>query len=243
MLRKLGQCPAARRTQEALLRRHLTRQHRDRQAYWDLRAQSRLQTNHPFVYCITAIIDSMDAQKHSWPRSKNMASKEFSAFNRPRLTSTSLILHGHMVTVNLSPHFISSNSSRSTEILSNGLTMLSREVDLRYSVLHIQGDNCSKELKNNTMFRAIAYWTAMSKIKAGECGFLSSGHSHEDVDAMFSLLRAWLQSHQELPTPQSFKHCIQEWFADKERRPLEQRCRKVNLITQYRDWSLDQAYC
>lgn len=221
------------------MQKHLARQHRDRQSYWDLRAQSRLQANHPFTYCITGIIDSMDAQKHSWPRSKNMSSKDFASFNRPRLTSTSLIFHGHLVTVNLSPHNVSSNSSRTCEILSNGLSVLSTRVDLRYAVIHIQADNCTKELKNNTSFRALAYWTAMSKIKAGECGFLSSGHSHEDVDAMFALLRAWLASHQELWTPDSFRQCLQEWFSDRQRRPLEQRHRMVNLITQYRDWTLE----
>ena len=238
ILRRLGHCPAARRVQEDLLQRHLSRQHRDRQTYWDIRAQSRLQRNHPCVFCISGIIDSMDAQKHSWPRSKTMNSKDFASFNRPRLTSTTLILHGHSVSINLSPHHCTANSSRSCELVANGLTMLGRSVDLRSCVLSLQADNCTKEAKNNTLFRAMALWVSQSKIKAGELGFLSSGHSHEDIDAMFSLLRSWLASHQELWTPEQFRDCLQEWLSNKERRPLEQRHRQVNYVTQYRDWTL-----
>lgn len=244
ILRRLGHCPAARRIQEACLQRHLTRQHRDRQCYWDVRSQSRLQANAPFVHLVSGILDSMDAQKHSWPRSRAMSAKEFSSFVRPRLCSTTLILHGHLINVNLSPYECTSNSSRSCELLAHGLSVLSRRLDVKNVVLHIQADNCSREMKNNTLFRAMGFWVATSKIKAGSLDFLSSGHSHEDIDAVFSLLRGWIHSHPEVHTPTQFQEVLQDWFAKEERRPYEQTYRKVNMVSQFRDWRLDTlSFC
>ena len=144
IIKKLGFCPPARRVQFALLRKHLDRQHKDRQQYWACRAESRVDSTSPTVSHICGIIDSMDAAKHAWPRTKNMSAKEFSSFNRPRLTSTTLILHGHSVTLALSPSYASSNSSRTVEIVSVALTKLQRKIDLRGVTLSLQGDNCSK---------------------------------------------------------------------------------------------------
>lgn len=154
----------------------------------------------------------MDAQKHAWPRSRSMNSKEFCSFNRPRLASTSLIIHGFSVTVALSPHTTSTNSSRTAELLSFGLSRLASKVDFRKVFLSVQADNCTKELKNVTNLRMMAMWVALHKLSGGEMSFLSSGHSHEDIDAMFNLIRAWIESHREIWTPTAFQHCLQRFF-------------------------------
>lgn len=85
---------------------------RSRVLYWSTRALSRLQSSYQQVTTICCILDSFDAAKHSWPRSRKMDSKEFASFNRPRLSSTSLIIHAHHVTTCLSHHVTSTNSSR-----------------------------------------------------------------------------------------------------------------------------------
>ena len=124
IIRKLGHCPAARRAQHDLLQQHLQRQYQDRQMYYSARARSRLAATGLGACEVTCIVDSMDAAKHAWPRSVNMSSKEFSSFQRPRLTSTTLLIHGHLALVALSPHLCSSNSSRTSEILAHGMTLL-----------------------------------------------------------------------------------------------------------------------
>lgn len=96
LIKKLGHCPAASRAQRLMLQKHLQRQHADRQVYYAARARSRLAALTLGMIEVTAILDSMDAAKHAWPRSPLMNSKEFSSFNRPRLTSTTLLVHGYM---------------------------------------------------------------------------------------------------------------------------------------------------
>ncbi|CAL1129527.1 unnamed protein product [Cladocopium goreaui] len=129
IIKKLGHCPPARRAQHAMLQKHLDRQHKDRQVYYAARARSRLGATTLGECEITAILDSMDAQKHAWPRSRCMSSKEFSNFNRPRLTSTTLLVHGHLVLVALSPSLLTTGSSRTAEIICHGLSKLADTVD------------------------------------------------------------------------------------------------------------------
>lgn len=238
IIKKCGHCPGARRAQHVLLQKHLSRQLRDRQMYWASRARSRLgAANVGECTEITMILDSMDAQKHSWPRSRSMASKEFASFVRPRLSSTTLIMHGFAILTALSPHHISTNSSRTAEILCAGLTMLSKKVDLTSCFLNVQADNCSKEVKNNCTMRLLALWTALHRINGAEMNFLSSGHSHEDVDGLFNLLRAHLESHRELWTPLEFRQCLEKFYDDPSNRPYEPT-RSVALLTEFKDWTL-----
>ena len=207
--KKLGHCLPARKAQHEMLQRHLGRQHRDRQQYWACRARSRLSATTLGECEITMILDSMDAQKHSYPRSNNMFSKEFASFVRPRLSSTTLLIHGFLVLLALSSPLCTSNSSRTQEIICHGLSLLQNKLDFRSVFLRLQADNCSREVKNNGCLRMLSLWTALHKISGAELSFLSSGHSHEDIDALFNLLRSHLEANRELPTPESFKTCLQ----------------------------------
>ena len=186
---------------------------------------------------VCCILDSMDAAKHSWPRSTSMSCKEFASFNRPRLTSTTLIVHGHMVLLALSPNIVTCGSSRTAEIISAGLSRLATRIDMRSVWVHLQADNASKEMKNVGMLRLVALWTCLHKIAGAEVCFLSSGHSHEDVDALFSLLRSHLEKNRELWVPEDFKTCLQSFFDCPGNRPNEPH-RYVEMLSQYKDWIL-----
>ena len=177
--------------------------------------------------------------KYAFPKSSIMMAKQFCSWARPRMACTSLIMHGHQVLTVLTPHCISTNSSRSAEILSHGLTALTleRRVDLRNIFLHVQGDNCSKECKNNCLLRHFSFQIGLRKLHGAQLSFLSSGHSHEDVDAMFSNLRAWLARFPELWTPEAFRDCLKQFFDDPKHRPYE-KLRTVLLMDKFRDWTL-----
>lgn len=237
ILKKLGNCGPARRAQQRLLDAHLSRQYQDRQIYWAARAQSRVQSVYPKPLTICAVIDGMDSAKHSWPRSWKMASKEFAGLIRPKLTHTAIIWHGHGVTINLSPHYLSTNSSRSCELVANGMSTLGRSLDMSCIHLHLQSDNCSKETKNNGMIRMVGTWVGLGKLQSAELDYLQSGHSHEDVDCMFSQLRTWIEGNPELETPEKFQTCLQEFFRDSTR-PHE-KSRTVQMVTRFRDWPLE----
>ena len=91
----------------------------------------------------------------------------------------------------------------------------------------LQADNCSKEVKNNGQLG----WAD----RGATLSFLSSGHSHEDIDAMFACIRQWLASHTELPTPKCFQNCLTEFLSDPTRRPYEGE-RDVIMLNQFHDW-------
>lgn len=238
IMRKLGHCPGALRAQRAQLDKHLARQHRDRQVYWFERARSRLCATNLGSYVMTAIIDSMDQAKHAWPRSVAMQAKCFNSWSRPRLASTTMLCHGQLALMCLSPHYVTANGSRTCEVLSAGLSMLQKkQFDTRLCWLNLQGDNCSKELKNATVLQMVSLNIALGQLKGSDVSFLASGHSHEDIDAFFSIVRGWLERQPELWTPCSFQASLKEFLKDPAHRPYEPM-REVVMMSQYRDWQL-----
>ena len=80
------------------------------------------------------------------------------------------------------------------------------------------------------------FWTALHRVAGADMSFLSSGHSHEDVDGLFNLLRAHLESHRELWTPLAFKQCLEQFFDDPSNRPYEPM-QSVALLTEFKDWT------
>lgn len=237
IIKKLGHCAAARRAQFAELQRHLSRQLADRRIYWFNRSQSRLSATSPCCQEMTFILDSMDMQKYSWPKSPTMNAKDFCSWARPRMACTSLLAHGHLVLNVLTHHCISTTSSRTAEIVSYAMSKLAleRRIDFRRIMLCIQADNASKEAKNNTLLRHFAWQVALRKLKGCQLTFLSSGHSHEDIDSLFSNLRAWLSRHSDLWTPEAFRQCLDEYFQDPSHRPYE-KIRETIRMDRYRDW-------
>ena len=217
------------------LMRHLDRQRRDRQVYWSWRAESRVCALNGSSYKICGILDSMDQQKHGWPKAPELYAKEFASFNKPRLAHTALVIHGYSVNIALSPHNHTSNSSRTTVILATALTSLAKETDLSRVEFSLQADNASKEVENNGQLRFLSYLVALRRLRKANMCFLSSGHSHEDVDAFFNTVRTWWNRHRTLPTPAHFRQSLVEFFADSTNRPREKR-REVQYMTKFRDW-------
>lgn len=66
---------------------------------------------------------------------------------------------------------------------------------------------------------------------------LESGHSHEDIDQMFSSLCAWVMNTRELHTTEDVAHCVNAWLSEPSTRPTEP-LKLVNRIYQVRDWKL-----
>ena len=114
---------------------------------------------------------------------------------------------------------------------------MAAKLDFRSVWVNLQADNASKEVKNVGILRLMAMWTGLHKIAGAEISFLSSGHSHEDVDALFSLLRAHLEKNRELWTPDDFKTCLESFFECPGNRPNEPQ-RYVEMLSQYKDWIL-----
>lgn len=247
IIKRVGNGPA-RAAQLKELQKHLRLQYRDRTVYWSCRSSSRFEAASPNCEQVTCILDSMDQQKHCWPRSEAMNSKEFNSWGRPKMSSTTLILHGHGIVTALSPPTTPCNSSRTVEILGAGMTRCVRAgVDWRQTRLVLQADNCSKECKNQTVIRFLAQMVACKRLRGARLQCLMSGHSHEDIDALFSVLSNYIGRFKELPTMNHFQDCLQRFYDQDHVRTHEGRFRKVELLTRYHDWTfgflLEKYFC
>ena len=100
--------------QRLLYERHLASQYEDRQVYWAVRGRSRTGSS---SHILSMIIDSVDQQKCSWPRARAFKSKQFDAFQRPRLHVTACLAHGHAAMIFLSHSDISQCGSTTVEEL------------------------------------------------------------------------------------------------------------------------------
>ena len=240
IIRRLGRGPA-RVAQMKLYKDHLSRQYRDRQVYWGHRAKSRSQsTAGGEINHISCIIDAMDQAKHAYPKGEALSAKEFSSWVRPRLQATTLICHGHAILVGLSPQNTSPCGSRSMELVAHLLTKTVSQVHWPNVFLHLEADNCSKELKNQTSLRMLATMISLHRLRGCEFSYLSSGHSHEDIDAHFSLCASYLQRFPELHNIKDFQQCMEKMLENPSVRVHEPK-REVVVFDSFHDWTSDEA--
>lgn len=68
----------------------------------------------------------------------------------------------------------------------------------------LQADNTVKEVRNTYSFRLLSGMLQAGIWEAAQCSFLRVGHTHEDVDAVFSVVAQSIRStnYQMLQTPQ-----------------------------------------
>ena len=238
VIRKLRDNERALSVQAALWGQHLERQFRDRQRYWDLRAQSRLTQSIDGQPVLTMIIDGMDHSKWVLPKSQALNAKSFNSFVRPYLTCTGLICHGRSVSIVLADQSVAKGSNFTIEILLHTLDKLTRAgLDLRSAEINIQCDNCSKEAKSNAVLRVLGLLVAKRRIGCARLQCLQTGHSHEDVDQMFSLLGSYLSTKKELYTPEHVLEALRSYLAAPSVRPQEP-VKETYMVSATRDWPL-----
>lgn len=238
IIRRLGQGPG-RLAQIAEYKRHLGRQYRDRQVYWGHRSQSRSDaiSGAPIRH-LSLIVDGMGQAKHAYPKSESLGSKEFASWSRPRLAATTILAHGHAVVVGLSPDNVPTSGSRTMELVSYMMTKTLSYIHWPNVFLHLEADNCCKELKHQTSLRMMGTMIALHRLRGCEFSYLSTGHSHEDIDAYFSLASSWLERHKELWSINDFQKCLTAMLANKQVRVNEPK-RDVVVFDRFRDWKPD----
>lgn len=239
IIKKLGGDQAARQQQVIQFQTHLRRQYADRCEYWARRSSARLPVTPSGRPTISIITDAIDKSKFRYPRTRLMGSKEFHNFARPTMDMSACLAHGYHVALALSEPFQKKDSSWTAELLSHSLHQIGHYIDLRTATVHIQADNTCRETKNNTLARLCGLMCGLHRCHHIELNFLTSGHSHEDVDQFFSAVTNYLQKdeNQELHTPDAFVCSLQRWLDDRQIRPYE-RDRYVRKVDSVRNWSL-----
>lgn len=171
-----------------------------------------------------------------------MTSKDFHSFQRPQMDMTTCIAHGFHVFLALSEPFQKKDSSWCAELVSHSLHCIGHCTDLRSADIYLQADNTCREVKNNTLTRLCGLLSGLHRVHSITLNFLTTGHSHEDVDQFFSAVTNYLQKdeNQELHTPDAFIASLQRWLDDPQIRPYE-RHRFVRKVDAVRAWLHDCA--
>ena len=239
IIRRLGRGPA-RLAQLEQYKAHLGRQYRDRQVYWSHRARSRSEaTSGAPVTHISMICDGMDQAKHAYPKGEAINAKEFASWVRPRLQATTIIAHGHAILVGLSPQNTLASGSRTMELVAYMMTKQLHYIHWPAVFLHLEADNCSRELKHQTGLRMMSTLIALHRLRGCEFNYLSTGHSHEDIDAHFSLTSSYLDRFRELHNISDFQKTLQKMFENRSIR-VNEPSREVTVFDSFHDWPFNR---
>ena len=219
-------------------RDHLAGQYEDRLVYWHLRWFSRLRTKNVLV----VIIDSMDKGKVSWPQYNHRAPKSLDKFVRPRLVITCGIAHGFCVDFSIAhDETMSHGASAFCEILTRLIERvmeICREQHIRPPEhLVVQSDNTTAQAKNSLVGQYLATLVSRSKFVTAVLNFLIVGHTHEDVDQVFSVLLSEVLHRYRFHTPDELVEYIQARMSVHFRKRGEQ-CRTYMLghIFDFAEW-------
>lgn len=96
----------------------------------------------------------MDRSKYQLPRTSLL--KELGGLNRPSLDLTCAIAHGYMISLTFAEPGVVKGSSWTCEIVANVLHHLTQQgLDVRQFSLVVHGDNCTREVKSNSIVRML----------------------------------------------------------------------------------------
>lgn len=97
-------------------------------------------------------------------------------------------------------------------ILHHHLSMVFSTSTKRPSTLFLQLDNCSHENKNKYML-AYCHWLVKCKVfRKIKISFLPVGHTHADVDQMFSVLKNGMKHKSRVTSVQDLIQNLSEWY-------------------------------
>lgn len=179
---------------------HLLSQWLDRAMYWKIRSLAitflstastltrTIQDNDVYSSTISCIIDGMDQSKLKCPRyGYDRLTKALDRLFRPTLHLTCAYFHGYSAFLPLSDENLKKDSVTQCEIIMRGLSALYESLGRSNRPLgfHCQADNCYRECKNQYFINLLLFLQVVGIFRHTSCGFLRTGHSHEDVDMIF----------------------------------------------------------
>ena len=138
---------------------------------------------------MSIILDGMDQSKTNIPHFQQK-SKQTSGNSKLKTHVTGAIVHGQGAYGYFDICEWSHSSNMTIAILMNVLYMYK---DSLPPVLYLQMDNCGRENKNRFVFAFCALLVELGVFRKIKVSFLMVGHTHEDVDQMFSRFSNYLR--------------------------------------------------
>lgn len=184
-------------------REHLTGQYHDRLIYWHMRWFSRLRVRG--VLCI--IIDSMDKAKLPFPQYQWRKPKSLDRLRRPRMVVTCAWAHGFCCDFyvghdELQPHGASAFCEVLSRTIQHVMDICRRDNLQPPEHLVVQSDNTTSQAKNSETGMFLATIVGKKKFLSALLNFLIVGHTHEDIDQLFSVLLSLVVRRHRFHTPE-----------------------------------------
>ncbi|XP_078610377.1 uncharacterized protein LOC144881295 [Branchiostoma floridae x Branchiostoma japonicum] len=177
---------------------------------------------------LSLIIDSMDQNKTALPHFST-PTKNQSSLEQMKVHLTGVLAHGQRksyVYAWTSKYRMDVNIT--TNVLIDVLTDISKARGGRLpSTLYLQLDNSAKENKNKFMIAFCTWLVKLQVFQKVKLGYLMAGHTHEDVDQMFSRFSVKLQRQDATTIPELFT-TIEASYAPKP------QCRLIQALWDYR---------
>jgi hypothetical protein len=166
-------------------RAHLEKQYADRLAYYAAREQS---YNDPDNH-LCVIVDAMTEGSTSTPMTRRDA-KGF----KPAAYKTQLygaLVHGPEGFFGYTTSGMK-GARVTVEVVHRTLLKLAKTRKVWPKFFRLQLDNTTSDCKNHTVMAYLAWLTATGVFEKAVAGFLAVGHTHEDIDGFFGMLRRYL---------------------------------------------------
>ena len=200
---------------------HLISQSKDREVYYTARglswatAERRLAGSNTHM---VIIIDAMDKAKFAVPRHLPQ-SKLLQDCLRPRLHVVGVIVHGFFKGGFIFDPTIRKDADLWVEVLLRSIQRAKRickrkGMDVPHHLV-VVSDNAGDN-KNNHTFTCLALQVGNMQFYTVKNHYLRTGHSHEDIDAMFGHWARCLLRQPTLQTPVAFKQALSRSFPDTE---------------------------
>lgn len=202
-------------------RAHLAGQYHDRLIYWHMRWFSRLRTKG--ILCI--IIDSMDKAKLPFPQYEWRKPKCLDRLRRPRMVVTCAWAHGfccdfYISHDELNPHGASAFCEILSRTIQHVMDICRRDNIQPPEHLVVQSDNTTSQAKNSEVGMFLSTLVGRKLMLSALLNFLIVGHTHEDIDQLFSVLLALVVRRHRFQTPMELVTEIQiamgKVFADRQ---------------------------
>jgi hypothetical protein len=198
----------------------------ERAVYHKLRFMSRMEPERVLVM----IIDGMDQKKTNlpwvWPIDKALASLQ-----RIKTHVTGVIMHGHTPSCLLFVDFLDvpHDPNLTCHVINQSLLSLKGAIP---RTLHLQLDNTSKENKNSTVLTYLAILVAQGVFDSVTVNFLPVGHTHEDIDQLFSRI-AQLLKKSIVKTVSALMSLLRRAFTKESQPPV---VHEVRNVANWREW-------
>ena len=217
---------------------HLERQWRDRMVYWRMRAAA----ERPGSTWLCIIIDGADQAKFRIMKSVHTP-KNLETEPRPQMKIVGAMAHGHDLSFNFVEEDMPHNNNLTAEVLMRTLTRLLGNWNKGAGPatpfpehLWLQVDNCGGENKSGHICKLLAALVDLGIFRSAVASYLQVGHTHEDIDFIFSVMSTAIKKMQQWDNPAQMAEAVQRSMTAHLQRTGKQMSCSSGSLDAVRDW-------